>query len=119
MKEKVKNGRYVEEDKQRVCWYKDGLLHRLDGPAVEYTNGGKEWFINGVQYTEQEFNQWLEKKHLNEKLHQTLDEKSQEKIVKIFNLANQEIDLLNQLTQLKMQLKDELFSTIITKEQNI
>ena len=44
---------------------------------------------------------------------------TQEKIVKIFNLANQEIDLLNQLAQLKMQFKNELFSTIITKEQNV
>ncbi len=44
---------------------------------------------------------------------------TQDKIVAMLDLANQEIDLLNQLTQLKMQLKDELFSTIITKEQNI
>jgi len=44
---------------------------------------------------------------------------TQEKIVKIFNLANQEIDLLNQLAQLKMQFKNELFSTIITKELNV
>jgi hypothetical protein len=26
---------------------KEGLLHRLDGPAVEYTSGAKEWFQNG------------------------------------------------------------------------
>lgn len=23
------------------------LLHRVDGPAVEYANGNREWFING------------------------------------------------------------------------
>lgn len=44
---------------------------------------------------------------------------TQEKIVKMLYLANQEIDLLNQLAQLKMQFKDELFSTIITKELNV
>ena len=44
---------------------------------------------------------------------------TQEKIVKMLDLANQEIDLLNQLAQLKMQFKDELFSTIITKELNV
>ncbi len=28
-------------------WYKDGKLHREDGPACEYTNGIKEYWING------------------------------------------------------------------------
>jgi hypothetical protein len=27
-------------------WYENGLLHRLDGPAVEYANGDKEWWQN-------------------------------------------------------------------------
>jgi hypothetical protein len=27
-------------------WYKDGDLHREDGPAVECANGNKTWFIN-------------------------------------------------------------------------
>ena len=128
MKEEVKNGRY--KDKYgTVCWYKDGELHRedgpaiewahgdktwwlngqrhrLDGPAVEYANGDKAWFLNGqrhrldgpalersdgdkywylndIEYTEEEFNQWLEKKKLNERLNQTLEEKPSVKKVKI------------------------------------
>ena len=24
-----------------------GLYHRLDGPAAEYLNGSKEWYVNG------------------------------------------------------------------------
>lgn len=28
-------------------WYKNGKLHRDDGPAVEYSDGYKEWFLNG------------------------------------------------------------------------
>jgi hypothetical protein len=28
-------------------WYVNGKLHRLDGPAVEFTNGTKEWYVNG------------------------------------------------------------------------
>ena len=28
-------------------WYKNGLLHREDGPAIEWINGGQEWYING------------------------------------------------------------------------
>ena len=35
-------------------WYQDGLLHRLDGPAIEWADG-KEWFIEGEQLTEEEF----------------------------------------------------------------
>ena len=27
-------------------WYQDGLLHRLDGPAVEWASGRKEWYQN-------------------------------------------------------------------------
>jgi hypothetical protein len=29
-------------------WYIDGKRHRTDGPAVEWANGNKEWWINGV-----------------------------------------------------------------------
>ena len=28
-------------------WYRDGKLHREDGPAIEYADGGKEWYLNG------------------------------------------------------------------------
>lgn len=39
----------------------DGKLHRLDGPAVEWNDGGKEWWINGVPYIEDEFNKKINK----------------------------------------------------------
>jgi hypothetical protein len=35
-------------------WYLNGKLHREDGPACEYTNGDKEWALNGEQLTESE-----------------------------------------------------------------
>ena len=28
-------------------WYLNGQLHREDGPAVEYANGTKEWWVDG------------------------------------------------------------------------
>lgn len=31
-------------------WYKDGLHHRCDGPAVEQLNGGKAWFWYGKRH---------------------------------------------------------------------
>ena len=43
--------------KKNKFYYKDGttaseynqskVLHREDGPAIEYTNGQKEWYVNG------------------------------------------------------------------------
>jgi len=35
-------------------WFKDGKMHRLDGPAVILYNNNKEWFKYGIQYTSKE-----------------------------------------------------------------
>jgi hypothetical protein len=34
---------YADGDK---VWYVDGKRHRLDGPAVEYDDGSKEWWVD-------------------------------------------------------------------------
>ena len=34
------------------AWYQNGRLHRLDGPAVECPDGASEWYINGMPLTE-------------------------------------------------------------------
>ena len=39
-------------------WYLNDKCHREDGPAVESANGDKHWYLNGKEYTEQ---QWKEK----------------------------------------------------------
>jgi len=31
-------------------WYQNGKLHRTDGPAVEYADGDKEWYQNGNKH---------------------------------------------------------------------
>ena len=30
-------------------WFRDGLLHRESGPAIECPNGTREWFRDGVR----------------------------------------------------------------------
>lgn len=30
-------------------WYQNRKLHRIDGPAIEYPDGTKEWYINGIK----------------------------------------------------------------------
>ena len=37
-------------------WYRNGKRHRLDGPAISRSNSAEYWFIDGVLYTEEEFN---------------------------------------------------------------
>ncbi len=52
---------FVDKDSGQQEWHQNGKLHRLDGPAVVrpavvHANGTKEWFINGKEYSEKEFN---------------------------------------------------------------
>jgi hypothetical protein len=51
VEEKVQ-GPFDEGDK--LTWFdRDGLAHRLDGPAVEYKTGGKKiWALHGEQASE-------------------------------------------------------------------
>jgi hypothetical protein len=37
------------------CWYLNGRRHRIDGPAIEYANGDRYWYLNDEEYTEEEF----------------------------------------------------------------
>ena len=32
-------------------WYTNDKLHREDGPAVEYPNGNKFWYLHGHEVT--------------------------------------------------------------------
>ena len=41
------DGPAVEYADGSKYWYVDGKLHRTDGPAVECTSGTKLWFLNG------------------------------------------------------------------------
>jgi hypothetical protein len=37
-------------------WWQNDQLHRLDGPAIEWANGDREWWINGKKFTQKQFN---------------------------------------------------------------
>jgi hypothetical protein len=59
---KLPNGYYHREDGPAIEypngtkeWYLNGELHREDGPAIEYLGIFKFWWINDRQYTEQEY----------------------------------------------------------------
>ena len=38
-------------------WYLNDKLHRLDGPAVEYSDGTKLWWVNG-NHIDKEITKW-------------------------------------------------------------
>jgi hypothetical protein len=41
------DGPAIELTNGTKYWYQNGVLHRIDGPAVEYGNGNKAWWQNG------------------------------------------------------------------------
>ena len=42
----------IRIDKFTTCYYVNNLLHRDNGPAKEYHDGNKEWWLNGNYYGE-------------------------------------------------------------------
>jgi hypothetical protein len=48
----------VEYSMNMKVWYLNGRYHRVDGPAIEWYDGGKAWYLNGVNYSQEE---WFEK----------------------------------------------------------
>jgi hypothetical protein len=40
------------EGQTSTHWYKNGKLHRIDGPAIEHKDGSKYWIQNGLSHRE-------------------------------------------------------------------
>jgi len=49
------DGPAVEYADGTKLWYLHGKRHRTDGPAVEFANGTRYWYLHGVKLTEIEF----------------------------------------------------------------
>jgi hypothetical protein len=51
------DGPAIEHTDGTKFWYFNGKAHRVDGPALEWADGIKTWWLNGnVHY----FDDWLE-----------------------------------------------------------
>ena len=63
----------IDSDKNKIWKNNKGQRHREDGPAVEYANGGKEWWVNGKRHREDgpayEWSDGTKSWWLNGKLH--------------------------------------------------
>ena len=44
------DGPAIEWDGGSKEWWVNGNKHRLDGPAIEYTDGHKEWWVDGNRH---------------------------------------------------------------------
>ncbi|HDV8354064.1 TPA: hypothetical protein RKT01_005939 [Burkholderia vietnamiensis] len=55
--------------------YRNGVLHREDGPAVLLEGKPYEYWIDGRLFSEEEFSVYLERKKLNESLNCDLKER--------------------------------------------
>ena len=49
------DGPAIEWSNGTKSWYRDGKRHREDGPAIETLSGFKEWWVEGNELTEAEF----------------------------------------------------------------
>ena len=43
-------------------WYLNGQLHSTDGPAREWANGTRRWYLNGEYLTEREFHERIKRR---------------------------------------------------------
>jgi len=47
------DGPAIERSGGTCLWYRDGRLHREDGPAIERSDGTREWYRDGELYREE------------------------------------------------------------------
>ena len=59
------DGPALEFDNGSREWWVDGKRHRVDGPAMDYTTGYKAWYLNGRHYSPEE---WLNSLTKDEKI---------------------------------------------------
>jgi hypothetical protein len=63
----------VKVYKSGKVWYQNGVLHREDGPAIEYADGNIEWYQNGKRHREDgpaiEWSNGTKEWYQNDKLH--------------------------------------------------
>ena len=50
------DGPAIEYSDGSKYYYVDDNLHRIDGPAIEYANGTKVYYVDGVYFSEYVFN---------------------------------------------------------------
>ncbi len=61
----MKNGKYKEDEK--ICWYKNGQLHREDGPAIMDIFADQiHYYWHGKKVTKLQHDLLIAQKHLTD-----------------------------------------------------
>lgn len=55
------NGPAIEWKNEKKEWWVEGKRHRIDGPAIENKNGYKEWYVDNKFYSVFELETYVEK----------------------------------------------------------
>jgi hypothetical protein len=48
------DGPAVEWPNGYKAWYENGIIHRIDGPAIERSDGYKDWWKNGIKFPDKD-----------------------------------------------------------------
>jgi len=71
------DGPAIEYANGEKHWYLNGKLHREDGPAIEYKNGEKQWWLNGKRHRKDgpaiEYKDSNKRWYLNDRLYKIQD----------------------------------------------
>ena len=74
----------VEWEERKIFWYKNGNLHREDGPAYIDSSGYEEWWLNGKNYfSESEWKKELEKLKKKSPIKKKIEKKIDSKVLKL------------------------------------
>ena len=56
-----KDGPAIEYTNGTKYWYKNGIWHREDGPAIVYTDGRHQYYLGGSPYSKKDYWEEIEK----------------------------------------------------------
>jgi hypothetical protein len=57
------DGPAIEWSNGYKAWLIDDKRHRIDGPAIEWADGHKSWFVDNKLLAEEEFNSHIKVQH--------------------------------------------------------
>ena len=94
------DGPALEYDDGTKHWYQNGLHHRLDGPAIESIDGSKFWYKNGKKHREDgpavEMANGNKRWHFEGKLHRLDGPAIEHTNFKIWAYQDQKVDCQSQ-----------------------
>ena len=64
----MEDGPAIEWSNGDKAWYINDKLHRENGPVIEIIDGRKYWYLSGIEYTEKEYKYRMRSRKLKQLL---------------------------------------------------